>query len=193
MCDFEAEKRALQTMFFSQQEVDGQLRECWDVDYLALLNLDTAKATNVISILRSLLAGNESAAVEKDTLLLLQAGNWRVHLIACGALLCGCKTPSILTALWSTLCRKSWVSPQICATSYLVDPTFAARARDFLALPSIDAKAIVAVARLAEVGHKITPDTDQQSRIADATTQDPHGSDEIAVRWADRARELFAI
>ncbi|MEM7224822.1 MAG: hypothetical protein AAF495_17720 [Pseudomonadota bacterium] len=58
----------------------------------------------------------------------LQDQNWRLHLIASSSLL---YRPSerVLSVLWQTFDRGSWVAPQMGAVAYLCDPHFPENAR----------------------------------------------------------------
>src|SRR5215213_9666003 len=113
----DVEKTAESTIFFSQAIVDGKPQLHFRINYLALINLYTDVEATVTTI-KDIVQTEQKNILEQDTLLLLQARNWRFHLVACGVMLAGISSNELLNQLWNILREGSWVVPQIAATVY---------------------------------------------------------------------------
>ncbi len=103
--EINVEKAAEQTLFFSRVEISGKSPLPFRVNYLALLNLHT-DVENTVKTLRDIIATEQKEIVERDTRLLLQARNWRFHLVACGVMLAGLNSAELLDQLWIVLKRR---------------------------------------------------------------------------------------
>jgi hypothetical protein len=186
--DREVEQRAAETLFFSERVHEGHTQRLCHVNYLALLNL-TVEVPGAVAGLRRLLAAQTPAKIEADLYLLLEALNWRFHLLACGTMLSGHTSPSIIAAAWLRLRRGSWVSPQIAATCRIVDPEFLLQAAIVFLDPAASPKALLAIHALSEGALRL--DGIQESRLAAAAAQDQDHAREIALRWREDAERFF--
>ena len=184
------EKSAESTLFFSWMNLDGKNHLNFRVNYLALLNLHS-DIQNTVDAIKTIVSTERKDVLERDTLLLLRARNWRFHLVACGVMLAGLSSSELLDQLWMALKRRSWVSPQIAATGYLIDPRFSERANEIFSQETFDDKSVIAVARLLSQNIKLTEQ--QEARLNLAKVNDRDNSGKIAVTWAEKARALFLV
>jgi hypothetical protein len=181
--DREAEERAARTLFFVEKEFEGKKVPSCRVNYLALLNLHTADVPEAIRQVRAIVSAEDHVALEADTIVLFRALNWRFHLVGCTVMIVGFVTPALLEALWSRLRRGSWVSPQLAATAYLVDPAFSQRGAALISDVASNGKTVVSIAQLLrdKLGAQLTPE--QETLVASAATNDTDQSGQIALRW----------
>ena len=189
--EIDVEKAAESTLFFSQVRVDGQVRLNCRVNYLALLNLHT-DVENTVAAIKDIVANEQKDILERDTLHLLQAHNWRFHLMACGVMLAGLSSTELINQLWNVLQRGSWIAPQIAATVSLLDSRFITRALEIIAGEGFNDQSVVAMAQLLKQNFNISFTEEQEARISSAKTKDSAESGKIAVTWAEKVRSLFA-
>lgn len=189
--EIDVEKAAGSTLFFTQVNVDGQVRINCRVNYLALLNLHT-DVVNTVTVIKNIVATEQKDILESDTLRLLQARNWRYHLIACGVIVAGLNSAELINQLWNVLNRGSWVAPQIAATVSLVDSQFITRALEVITGEVFNDQSVVAVAQLLKQNFNTSFTEEQEARIGSAKTKDSADSGHIAVTWAEKVRPLFA-
>jgi hypothetical protein len=188
--EIDVEKAAKLTLFFSRVEISGESPLPFRVNYLALLNLHT-DVENTVKSIKHIITTEQKEIVERDTRLLLQARNWRFHLVACGVMLAGLNSAELLDQLWILLQRGSWVAPQIAATLFLLDGDFAERALDAITRESFNKQSVVALAQLLSENFSVNFTAEQLERVQNAKLEDSVKSDEIAVTWAETARPLF--
>ena len=100
--EIDVEKNAEATLFFSQVVVDGKSQLHSRINYLALINLHTDVESTAQTI-KDIVVTEQKDILEQDTLLLLQARNWRFHLMACGVMLAGVSSSELLNQLWNIL------------------------------------------------------------------------------------------
>jgi hypothetical protein len=187
----ELENHAASTLFFSQGVINGKVQNNCRVNYLALLNLDSDDVTDSVEIIKQIVAEEQSDTLKRDTLALLQARNWRFHLIACGVLLTGFQSSALFDQLWNTLQQGSWVSPQLAATACLIDSEFRKRAFDLLTHEDSDEKSIVSVAQLLNQDSKTKFTVQQDARISSARAKDHDNSGQLSIAWVEKAKALF--
>jgi len=191
--DREIEDQALQTIFFADGEFEGRKARKPRINYLALLNLHTADVPEAIRQARSIAVSEDRAELEADTLLLLRARNWRVHLMACSVMILGLRAPALLDALWSRLADGSWVAPQLAATAYLVDSGFAQHGTELLSAPNSAGKSVVAVGQLLREKCRIELTIDQEQLVASAQSKDLDHSGQIALGWLDSIQKHVTV
>jgi hypothetical protein len=188
--EIDVEKAAELTLFFSQGEISGESPLPYRVNYLALLNLHI-DVENTVKSIKHIITTEEKEIVERDTRLLLQARNWRFHLVACGVMLAGLNSADLLDQLWIVLQRGSWVAPQIAATVFLLDGAFAERALDAITRENFNEQSVVALAQLLSQNFSVNFTAEQLARVRKAKLKDSVNSDKIAVTWAETARPVF--
>jgi hypothetical protein len=188
--EIDVEKAAESTLFFSRVEISGKSPLPFRVNYLALLNLHI-DVENTVKTIKHIITTEQKEIVEMDTRLLLQARNWRFHLVACGVMLAGLHSAELLDQLWVVLQRGSWVAPQIAATVFLLDAAFTERALDAITQENFNEQSIVALAQLLSENFSINFTEEQLARVRQAKLNDSAKSDKIAVTWAEKARPLF--
>jgi hypothetical protein len=186
----DVEKAAESTLFFSRVVSDGKSELHSRINYLALINLHTAVESTVQTI-KDIVASEKKDILEQDTLTLLQARNWRFHLIACGIMLAGLSSDKLLNQLWNVLRQGSWISPQIAATAYLLDSRFKTQAIDAISEENFNEQSIVALAELLKQNPATKFTERQEARINSAKVKDSADSGEIAVSWVENIRPLF--
>jgi hypothetical protein len=189
--EVDVERAAESTLFFSQVTVDGRSQLNFRVNYLALIHLHT-DVENTVKTINNIVATEQKDILERDTYLLLQARNWRFHLVACGVMLAGLNSSKLLDELWNVLRRGSWVAPQIAATVFVLDPTFSARALESIMRENFNEQSIVALAQLLSQNTIVKFTEEQEARINSARLKDSVKSGRIAVTWAEKVRSLFA-
>src|SRR6266511_1897587 len=140
--EIDVEKAAELTLFFSRVEITGKSPLPYRVNYLALLNLHT-DVENTVKSIKHIITTEQQEIVERDTRLLLQARNWRFHLVACGVMLAGLNSAELLDQLWIVLQRGSWVAPQIAATVFLLDAAFTERALEAIMRENFNEQSVV--------------------------------------------------
>jgi hypothetical protein len=187
--EIDVEKAAESTLFFSRVVVDGKSQLHSRVNYLALINLHTDVEATVKTI-KDILT-EQMNVLEHDTLLLLQARNWRFHLVACGVLLAGVRSTELLNQLWNILREGSWVVPQIAATVYILDPQFDSRAVEAIEQRKLNEQSLVAIAELLMQESNTSFPLKQEALIKSARVSDRADSGKIAVSWAEKIRPLF--
>ncbi len=188
--EIDVENAAELTLFFSRVEINGKSQLHCRVNYLALLNLHT-DVENTVKSIKDIITTEQKEILERDTRLLLQARNWRFHLVACGVMLAGLSSAELLNQLWVVLQRGSWVAPQIAATAFLLDATFTARAFEVITLENLNEQSVVALAQLLLENFNVSFTEEQLARIQKAKLKDSVKSDKIAVTWTEKARFLF--
>ena len=186
----DVEKAAESTIFLSRVIVDGESQLHFRVNYLALINLHTDVESTVETI-KSIVNTEQKNTLERDTFILLQARNWRFHLVACGVMLAGLSSSNLLDQLWNILRNGSWVVPQIAATVYLLDPQFNSRALKAIAQKELDEQSIVAIAQLLKQNFNTSFTAEQEAWINSAKMKDSADSGRIAVSWAEKVHSLF--
>jgi hypothetical protein len=184
------EKAAESTLFFSRVVEDGKSHLHSRINYLALINLHT-DVENTVQTIKDIVESEQKEILERDTLVLLQARNWRFHLIACGVMLTGLSSDKLINQLWNVLRQGSWISPQIAATAYLLDPRFSVKALDSILQENFDKQSIVALAELLKQNSAAKFSEEQEARINLAKMEDSADSGEIAVSWVENIRPLF--
>jgi hypothetical protein len=189
--EIDVEKVAESTLFFSLVKINGQDRLNFRVNYLALINLHT-DVENTVAAIKDIVATEQKDILERDTLRLLQARNWRFHLVACGVMLAGLSSPELINQLWNVLQRGSWVAPQIAATVSLLDPRFSTRALEMIAEEGFNDQSVIAMAQLLKQSFNTSFTEEQAARIRSAKMKDSVNSGKIAVTWAEKVRSLFA-
>ena len=186
----DAEKAAVSTIFFSEGMIDGKSRPRPRINYLALLNLHTDVEAAVTEI-KDIIQTEQKNILEHDTLLLLQARNWRFHLMACGVMLAGVRSNELLDQLWNVLRQGSWVIPQIAATVYILDHQFDSRAVEAIEQRKLTEQSLVAIAELLKPEIYAGFTLKQEALIRSAKVNDRVESGKIAVSWAEKVRPLF--
>ena len=118
--------------------------------YLWMLNLGADDGPKAQAFMRAALADGVDDA---EALALLADTNWRPNIVVAFAVAIGLRSAPVIDALWATLDRGTWVSPQLAAAARIADDRFLARARERLVDPSrVDGKvagALLALAREA--------------------------------------------
>lgn len=185
--------------------------------YLALLNLSSADDTEAVEAVRNCCGTVSNPS--SDICRLLTNVNWRPHLVAAVAVIVSGYDAEAVRLLWHRLDWGSWVTPQIAAALFLVDPGFHSQARarlearcqvDSTQLRSMNpierhsatgpagsvprfAKTAAALLQLAAMISPI-PVWLQEMRAAKdmqaLVAQDMDGSEEIAERWLNRIKEI---
>ncbi len=186
----DVEKIAEETIFFSRNVVNGKSQLHSRINYLALINLHTEVEATVKTI-KDIVSSEERKTLEHDTLLLLQARNWRFHLVACGIMLAGICTNDLISQLWNVLREGSWIAPQLAATVYLLDTQFPKLAMEAISQENFDRQSIVALAELLQQDPNVKFTEEQKTRISFAKEKDSADSGRIAVSWAEKVRFLF--
>jgi hypothetical protein len=187
--------------------------------YLALLGLSSGDATEAVKFVRN--CCGKVSKPSSDICRLLAESNWRPHLVAAVAMIVSGFDAEAASLLWRRLDCGSWVTPQIAAALFLVDPDFPAQARarlearcpvDTTELRSMSpierhsatgpagtvhrsAKAAAALLQLAGMASPIPPWVQEIRAAKDMQAllaQDIDGSDKIAERWLNRIREITA-
>jgi hypothetical protein len=174
--------------------------------YLALLNLNRRPGQAVLIVARCLEAAEDkrkqvsnllrgSLGFEIDQLRaegvrlsdadldsLVDSSNWRPQLVGCVALLATNPRERPLGALLDAASRPSWVSPQLLATTALVDaPNWPIRVESAI-LARGDAKAAAALCALAG---------ERSSELIDLANRDTDTGDGIALGWRDGITTAF--
>src|SRR5688572_24296551 len=90
--------------------------------YLALLGLNSGDATEAVELVRN--CCGKVSNPSSDIYRLLAEPNWRPHLVAAVAAIVSGFDAETANLLWRRLDRGSWVTPQIAAALFLVDPDF---------------------------------------------------------------------
>jgi hypothetical protein len=90
--------------------------------------LQLADAARLLATVRAALA---STAASEPQHLLEEVG-WRAQLVGAFALAVAGGDQKACTALWRAMDSGSWVSPQLAATAFLIDPAFELRAEERL-------------------------------------------------------------
>ena len=185
--------------------------------YLALLNLSSGDAEEAVESVRN--CCSKVSNPTSDIYRLLADSNWRPHLVAAVAVIVSGFDAKAASLLWRRLDSGSWVTPQIAAALFLVDPDFASQAHTRLetrcpvdssesrsmALFEGDsatspaggversAKAAAALLQLAEMVSPVPPWVEGVGSTEDMQAllaRDIDGSDKIATRWLKRIREI---
>jgi len=188
--EIDVEKAAEATLFFSRVVVEGKSQLHSRINYLALINLHTDVESTVQTI-KDIVETEQKDILERDTLLLLQARNWRFHLVACGVMLAGISSGKSLNQLWNILQKGSWVVPQIAATVYILDPQFDSRALEAIEKRKLKEQSLVAIAELLKQARNTSFTLKQEALIKSAKVNDSADSGKIAVSWAEKVRSQF--
>ncbi len=188
--EIDVEKNAEATLFFSQVVVDGKSQLHSRINYLALINLHTDVESTAQTI-KDIVVTEQKDILEQDTLLLLQARNWRFHLMACGVMLAGVSSSKLLNQLWNILREGSWVAPQIAATVYILDPQFESRALEAIKQRKLKEQSLVAISQLLKKTFNTSFTLKQEALIKSAKVNDRADSGKIAISWAEKIRPLF--
>ncbi len=188
--EIDVEKNAEATLFFSQVVVDGKSQLHSRINYLALINLHTDVESTAQTI-KDIVVTEQKDILEQDTLLLLQARNWRFHLMACGVMLAGVSSSELLNQLWNILREGSWVAPQIAATVYILDPQFESRALEAIKQRKLKEQSLVAISQLLKKTFNTSFTLKQEALIKSAKVNDRADSGKIAISWAEKIRPLF--
>ena len=184
------EKAAESTIFCSRIVADGKPQLHFRINYLALINLHTDVEATVKQI-KAIVSSEERNILERDTLILLQARNWRFHLVACGVMLAGVSTDDLINQLWKVLHEGSWIAPQLAATAYLLDTQFPKLAMEAISQGDFDRQSIVALTELLQQDPNLKFTEEQKARINFTNAKDSADSGRIAVSWAEKVRFLF--
>ena len=182
--------------------------------YLTLLNAVREDAAFAIAEIRA--ARQRSGDnLEAELRAMLLYDNWRPQIVGAVALLLGA-TPSQTRLLWEAIEKPSWISPQLAATAYQVDPNFCAEAllrierrarlnideastmdwlqrHSALGPRSFDAHsakllaALVALVKRGDQGSDLLSAIDIQEIIA----SDTDGGGDIAVGWLEDIRLML--
>ena len=185
--------------------------------YLALLGLSPADASRAVEFVRN--CCRKVSNPSSDICRLLAESNWRPHLVGTVAvIISGCDAEAA-SLLWRRLDCGSWVTPQIGAALFLVDPDFPSQARtrlearcpvDSTELRSMtplerhfaagpagtvhrSAKAAATLLQLAAMASPIPPWVREMRAAKDLQAllkQDVDGSDKKAERWQNRMKEI---
>ena len=185
--------------------------------YLALLNLSSDDVSEAVELVRD--CWGKASDPYADIGRMLADPNWRPHLVAAVAVIVSGYHADVVNRLWLRLDSGSWVTPQIGAALFLIDPDFAARARvrleagcpiDVTQLLSLtpperhsaagpagtvhrSAKAAATLLRLLQMTSPL-PDWVQNIATSEAMqallAQDIDRSDTIAERWLQRIKEI---
>jgi hypothetical protein len=91
-------------------------------NYLPFLGLGSPAVQPALRTLSTVLRTTDGP--RRYVELMLQANDWRPHLVAAVAALLSDDPTSYVPALWRTFDAGSWVSPQLVVALYLSDPTF---------------------------------------------------------------------
>ena len=186
--------------------------------YLALLGLSSTDSAEAVELVRN--CCSKVSSPTSDICRLLEESNWRPHLVAAVAVIVSGFDPEAARLLWHRLDCGSWVTPQIAAALFLIDPDFPAQTRarlevrcpvnssELLLMTQIErhsatgpagtihrsAKAAAALLQLAQMATPV-PTWVQDMRAANdmqvLLAQDIDGSDEIAESWLNRIREII--
>ena len=127
---------------------------------LLLLSMRSAEANTVIDrIERALSAADSPRHVDA----MLAGADWRPHLVAAVALILDAGRRLDPSPLWAAVDAGSWVTPQLVATAYLIDPSFPDRLRT-----RIDRKCAVVIPPLpsAVERHRATGPATPEQRAA---------------------------
>ena len=184
------EKAAESTIFCSRIVADGKPQLHFRINYLALINLHTDVEATVKQI-KAIVSSEERNILERDTLIFLQARNWRFHLVACGVMLAGVSTDDLINQLWKVLHEGSWIAPQLAATAYLLDTQFPKLAMEAISQGDFDRQSIVALTELLQQDPNLKFTEEQKARINFTNAKDSADSGRIAVSWAEKVRFLF--
>jgi hypothetical protein len=181
--------------------------------YLALLHLGGDGASQAVAAVRA--CCRVTSDPHLDICRLLTDSNWRPHLVAAVAAFISGYHSETVRLLWHCLDTGSWVTPQIGATLFVIDPDFSAQTRSRLeAGCPLDASDLIsmsplerhsaagpggAVHRSAKTARTlmrlvpmISPYQTWIDGLRDSTdlqsllSQDIDESDSIAERWLDR-------
>jgi hypothetical protein len=184
--------------------------------YLALLNL-SSDATEAVEFVRN--CCGKVSNPSSDICRLLTEVNWRPHLVAAVAVIVSGYNAEAVRLLWHRLDCGSWVTPQIAAALFLVDPDFPSKASarlearcpvdstELRSMSSIErhsatgptgivprsAKTAAALLQLAAMDSPIPLWVQEMRASKDMQTllaQDIDGSDEIAEQWLNRIKEI---
>jgi hypothetical protein len=124
---------------------------------LILLSMRGAEAGAVIDRIEHALAADDA---RKGVEALFASPDWRPHLIGAVALILDAGRRLEPSGMWKAIDAGSWVTPQLVAAAYLIDPRFADRVRD-----RIEAKCAVVVPEDLSPGerhHATGPATPEQ-------------------------------
>lgn len=102
-----------------------------DAEYLRLLHLTSNEdASCAVDLVRECCRSVPSPYSDIQTL--LTHPDWRPHLVAAVALIISGHDTKTIEAAWRRVDTGSWITPQLAAALYLVDPDFAAEAQSRL-------------------------------------------------------------
>lgn len=157
--------------------------------YLVLLNLSRRRSEAVLIVARCLDAA-EDKRMQVANLLggsshwPMTNSDWRPHLVGCVALLAASPQERPLDALIEAARRPSWVSPQILATTALLDvPDWADQVESAI-IERGNAKTAAALHALAGI---------RSSQLVDLANHDSENGDEIALHWRDDITTAFDV
>lgn len=95
--------------------------------YLALLNLNSADSHDAVALVQKCCTSVPDPF--PDIYNLLSDPNWRPHLVAAVTVILAGFNSQATTLLWRQLDCGSWVTPQLAAALFIVDPDFSSQAR----------------------------------------------------------------
>jgi hypothetical protein len=193
--DSEAERRAMNTLFFRESEFEGRLHHVSVANYMAFLSMRGPEITEEVGKLRRALSAPSREHLERDLTFLLRARNWRFHNIACVAIACVGASDHLLGELWTCLRSGSWTSPQVAGTAAFADKEFDQRALKLVEDPDTYFKSIVSLAALLEarLGPELGLPQVAMSNIAEARQIDRDNSGSIATSWNGNLRAAFDV
>ena len=179
--------------------------------YLSLLGLGASDAAEAVDLVRR--CCSTSSEPGSDICRLLDDKNWRPHLVgAVAVIICGTH-PETISRLWKRIDYGSWVTPQLGAALFLVDPDFEAESRRRLeAGCPVDAKELLSMdgperhsatgpagtkertakmaATLVQLLRMLSPGLDSES-LKLLLAQDVDRSGAIAEGWLGKIRTLL--
>lgn len=191
--DKQAKAAALQTVFFTDGELEGRPYRASRANYLAFLSLRGSEVAGEIEKLRALFAEHSVALLEQDVICLLTARNWRFHNIASVVLAAGFVTDRSLASLWECIHSGSWTAPQLVATAAYVDSGYEQKARQLLTDHATYFKSIVPLAEvlLADRGWTTLEDAVALANLQEARAIDRDNSGAISLGWLANLRGAF--
>ncbi|MDB9518613.1 hypothetical protein PN466_16835 [Roseofilum reptotaenium CS-1145] len=186
----EKKRRTQQTFIFELREIDGEVRRCCKVDYLAFLQFNS-RAENAVVQVKQLIAEYQDYEILDNLIIIFEDYNWRPHLVACVILLLLDDVELYLELLWSRIKHGSWVAPQLVATALLMDRDFTAKAERLLEDSGTSNRSVCAIAAIFEqlYPHKELPPIELKF-ISDEQTL---LSKKITIRWLSRVCSIMEI
>ncbi|MFP2904850.1 pentapeptide repeat-containing protein [Pyxidicoccus sp. 3LFB2] len=133
-------------------------------------------------------AVDASANLDAELCALLEASDWRLHLMAAAAMVLGGAGDRALTALWDRLDDWSFAHPQLTVAALLTDPDFAAHAR-IRTRPDRPTRPEPGASARAEVQASLTWALHLWDSRPHPVTEHSRGPGEDAHHWLKRLQE----